>query len=399
MKMKIDTSIPKNSLLIDVPYRYAYRHLEIAAGAPHLSLSKRISHLFQATIHSIPIINIFSSVAEHSYQKVIHIQGETYFKRGVSFGKQMRSRIQNLYPLVLQQIYQDSEFLKEKAALIKNIPTEIYEELEGLAKGAKVSLDDVLTVHLFLDLNPGRFGCSVVASSKKGKVVATNHFKGDRYPSPNSLERESILKKCQIKSLSEKKEALLRVNENTTIQSMILNPSNGTIHLSAGSGHSAKNQFVKYQVFAKKPNAESSSTISRNLDWPWLMLGPETIITVYDSPIGKVANVTFPGYIGSLSGMNEHGVSLACSTAGSFKQPGIPITLLFKKILEAAKTTQEAKKVIESSTPASSMNITIAGNDALARVEINSKVKLPAKQATFTQKIHSFFRKLSFQPV
>ncbi|MBI3270853.1 MAG: hypothetical protein HYZ53_17765 [Planctomycetes bacterium] len=84
----------------------------------------------------------------------------------------------------------------------------------------------------------------------------------------------------------------------------------------------------------------------RNLDFPSLgIAGDHGLVTVYH-PTGKKAfvSVGWPGLSGVLSGMNEDGLSLAVMNVFMEKETpkGTPYTLLFREILENARTTDEA---------------------------------------------------------
>ncbi len=93
----------------------------------------------------------------------------------------------------------------------------------------------------------------------------------------------------------------------------------------------------------------------RLLDWPPFEALPEyTMVVVYKSK-GKhaVAAVTFPFLLGVLSGMNDAGLcisinEISASKDGS-KSPnlnGMPMTFLFRKILEECTTVDEAEKML-----------------------------------------------------
>ncbi len=377
--MRIDTSIPiysKNYLFLDVPYRYALRHFLFALhpALPH-SLSEKISHFALGLLDSIPVLGLFFASGEylyHSNQTVVFVSGETPYERGLCLGLQLRSRIQNLYSVILKTLpTEDLEFKTKRNQLISHIPKDTYRQLQGLAKGAKVSLSDVLNIHLFLDISTS-FACSVAAIKEEDRAIGTNHFEKDRESEPCSVSRAELLQKLPLSSFSEKQQALQAVAEPNTIQSIFFNPSEGTIYLASSWGFASNCHFVKHQVFPPNPNLPSSAALIRNLDWPEFILGSETIIVVYDSPyVGKVASVTFPGFIGALSGMNQQGLALACSTTNSNKDIGMPITFLFSQVLEKTKSVEEATALIEQVKPASSMNLTLLGPDAVKKIEVS----------------------------
>lgn len=174
--------------------------------------------------------------------------------------------------------------------------------------------------------------------------------------------------------------AIKKVNQNITIQSILFDVNNGSLSLATGWDWAANNNWKKHSISPPiiKEDEQSNTSIKlvRNLDWPWPILGSEAICVCTDPGDNKpqFVNVTFPGYLGVLSGMNNQKnrrIALACNQVGGFKQAGLPVTLLLRRILEEATTTNEALKIISENRPASSMNITIVGQDGIAKVELD----------------------------
>jgi len=171
--------------------------------------------------------------------------------------------------------------------------------------------------------------------------------------------------------------AIKQTNVIDTIQSIIFDVSKGSLYLATGWRWAGANTHKKFSFFPSEANNNQNPSPSiklvRNLNWPWMILGSEAVCVCTDPGEGKpqFVNVTFPGFLGVLSGMNNHRVALACSQTGNHKQEGMPVTLLFRRVLEEATTKDEALKIISESQPASSMNVTIAGVDGLARVELD----------------------------
>lgn len=84
----------------------------------------------------------------------------------------------------------------------------------------------------------------------------------------------------------------------------------------------------------------------RNLDFPALNIADKHSVILIFHPQGKYAfaAVSWPGMIGVLSGMNEHGLTLANMEV---KRPmglphALPYTLLYREVLENCKTVDEA---------------------------------------------------------
>jgi predicted choloylglycine hydrolase len=110
-----------------------------------------------------------------------------------------------------------------------------------------------------------------------------------------------------------------------------------------------------------------------NLDWPWPVLSPYFVPVSFKSHDGKkeFVNLTVPGYLGVLRGMNEDGVVVGCCQAGHSRQNGLPVTLLFRDLLENSATAAEAERRLQELRPASSMNLIIAGKDGIFSVELD----------------------------
>src|SRR5262249_3989686 len=116
-----------------------------------------------------------------------------------------------------------------------------------------------------------------------------------------------------------------------------------------------------------------------NLDY--LSLGyvhEYTLVTVY-RPKGKLAfaSVGFPGLVGVLSGMNEAGLALAVlevtdvkSGETSFDAKGIPYALCLRRVLEMARTIDEAVTVLKAMRRTTCINVAVADRDGVAVLEI-----------------------------
>src|SRR5262245_23539771 len=136
---------------------------------------------------------------------------------------------------------------------------------------------------------------------------------------------------------------------------------------SSGADHDlvvAGNTFFDLkQVFACSAvavNKEKSSTggplLGRNLDYPSLgYIHHYSLITVY-RPKGQLAfaAVGFPGLVGVLSGMNEAGLALGVLEVGGVKAgetpfdgKGVPYAVCLRRVLEEARTIDEAVAVLE----------------------------------------------------
>src|SRR3954470_12153812 len=103
-----------------------------------------------------------------------------------------------------------------------------------------------------------------------------------------------------------------------------------------------------------------------------------SLVTVY-RPKGKLAfaSVGFPGLVGGLSGMNEAGLALGVlevndvkSGETPFDAKGVPYALCLRRVLEKAKTIDEAVNVLKAMRPTPCINVAVAARDGVAVLEV-----------------------------
>lgn len=97
----------------------------------------------------------------------------------------------------------------------------------------------------------------------------------------------------------------------------------------------------------------------RNLDFPSFDVADKASVVLVYRPEGKFAfaSVAWPGMVGVLSGMNEHGLTLANMEVkrGVRAPSAMPYTLLYRSVLERCKTVDEAVAFLRE-TPRQSAN-------------------------------------------
>lgn len=103
----------------------------------------------------------------------------------------------------------------------------------------------------------------------------------------------------------------------------------------------------------------------RNLDFFSLGIADKyTLITVYH-PIGKksFASVTWPGFAGVLTGVNEDGLVLAMlvSLDSTSASNGMPSIMLLREALENASNVDSAIQLIQNAKRSAPVNLAIAG--------------------------------------
>jgi predicted choloylglycine hydrolase len=135
--------------------------------------------------------------------------------------------------------------------------------------------------------------------------------------------------------------------------------------------------MVACSTIALPPEAspDGVARFGRNLDFPSLNIADKYSTLFVYHPEGRYAfaSVGWPGMIGVLSGMNEHG--LAISNMEVTRVPrlpqAMPYTLLYRTILEQCRTTDEAVAFLEKTPRQTSNNLMImdaAGNRAVAEI-------------------------------
>jgi hypothetical protein len=113
----------------------------------------------------------------------------------------------------------------------------------------------------------------------------------------------------------------------------------------------------------------------RNLDFPSLNIADKHSVVFIYHPRGRYAfaSIGWPGMIGVLSGMNEHGLCLANMevTRGVRPPSAMPYTLLYRMVLEQCKTVNEAIDLLQRTPRQSANNLMLmdaAGNRAVAEI-------------------------------
>jgi len=127
----------------------------------------------------------------------------------------------------------------------------------------------------------------------------------------------------------------------------------------------------------------------RNLDFPSFGVADKASIVLVYHPSDRFGFVTigWPGMIGALSGMNEHGLALAnmeVSRPAGGAPHAMPYTLLYRTLLEQCKTVDEAIALLKRTarqTPNNLMLMDATGHRAVVELTADSVVVREAKPA------------------
>jgi predicted choloylglycine hydrolase len=141
----------------------------------------------------------------------------------------------------------------------------------------------------------------------------------------------------------------------------------------------------------KEKSATGGPLLGRNLDYPSLgYIHQYSLVTVH-RPKGRLAfvSVGFPGLAGVLSGMNEAGLALGVLEVHGVKDgelpfdaKGLPYALCLRRVLEQARTIDEATKALTAMRRTTTINVAIADRQGVAVLEVTPKkvVKRPANR-------------------
>jgi isopenicillin-N N-acyltransferase like protein len=122
-------------------------------------------------------------------------------------------------------------------------------------------------------------------------------------------------------------------------------------------------------------SADGVARFGRNLDFLSLnLLDRNTVILVFHPKDAYAfASICYPGMVGVLSGMNEHGLTLAnMEVHRRGRMPsGMPYMLLYRTLLERCRTVQEALTLLEKTPRQSANNLMLmdaSGDRAVAEI-------------------------------
>jgi hypothetical protein len=122
-------------------------------------------------------------------------------------------------------------------------------------------------------------------------------------------------------------------------------------------------------------SADGVARFGRNLDYATFGILEQHSVVLVFHPQDRYAfaAITAPGLVGVLSGMNEHGLSLAVmEVPRSLRAPeGMPFMLLYRTVLENCKTVEEAIALLRQTARQSANNLMLmdaSGDRAVAEL-------------------------------
>jgi hypothetical protein len=117
---------------------------------------------------------------------------------------------------------------------------------------------------------------------------------------------------------------------------------------------------------------EKGFVFARNLDWPSLRIAGSHSLVVHrkhSNGLLDTVSVALPGMIGTLTGMNVHGVSVAMNVCSgdTKKVEGMPSTLFNRMCVEQCKTAREIETLVQTRNPLGPYHLSVADdNDAFS---------------------------------
>ena len=128
-------------------------------------------------------------------------------------------------------------------------------------------------------------------------------------------------------------------------------------------------------------SANREMLFGRNLDIPTYGCLDRLVCVAVCRPANRhaFASVTWPGFIGVLSGMNDAGLAVACLDSGPAKDDspafclGTPLSLTFRRILEECSSIEEAQKLLAAAKRTTWMNLAACDRQRAVVFEITPK--------------------------
>lgn len=166
----------------------------------------------------------------------------------------------------------------------------------------------------------------------------------------------------------EHREELDSLAHETAVDSRQMTLAQCFLDLSAGTACSTV-------ALPSEASPDGVARFGRNLDFPGFNLAEDQTVLLVYHPAGRnaFATVGWPGLIGVLSGMNEHGLTLANMEVKRDRRlpSAMPYTLLYRTVLENCRTVDEAIALLEKTPRQTANNLMLmdaTGNRAVAEI-------------------------------
>ena len=141
--------------------------------------------------------------------------------------------------------------------------------------------------------------------------------------------------------------------------------------------------FGQCSAFLVEPqrSANHEMLFGRNFDMPTYGALDRIVLLAVCRPARRhaFASVTWPGFIGVLSGMNDAGLAVACLDSGPAKDQsssfaaGTPLSFTFRRVLEECTSIPEAQKLLAGVKHTTWMNLAACDRQQAVVFEITPK--------------------------
>lgn len=128
---------------------------------------------------------------------------------------------------------------------------------------------------------------------------------------------------------------------------------------------------------------DEGAFLGRNLDWPDINgchIGDYSIVSRRLSREGEpYVTIDFPGFVGSLTGMNQS-LSLAICESGASISRGLPYNLAIRELLESASSMTDTRSYLLQTPIASSINLMVADKTTIGLFQIDPENREPVQE-------------------
>lgn len=121
--------------------------------------------------------------------------------------------------------------------------------------------------------------------------------------------------------------------------------------------------FLCSAITVPRPDAEGGPIVGRNLDFPGMGVAHRYGIVTVTHGRGRraAASIAWPGFLGTLSGMNDAGLVLAMMIVYGVEdaEEGVPFAALFREALESQTTVDGVREFLEAHPRTCSNNLLV----------------------------------------
>ncbi len=127
----------------------------------------------------------------------------------------------------------------------------------------------------------------------------------------------------------------------------------------------AEEQAVACTAIVER-DPQKGFVFARNMDWPSFGLAGAYSLVIHRKHANGLLNtveVGVPGFVGTLTGMNSRGLTLAmnvCAGKGTMSLKGMPASLYNRVCLERCRTVDDVERFVKDQSPLGAYHLTVA---------------------------------------